>query len=609
LEFIMRGTPPGIVAVVLALGVVLPSGSASAQSFQSRRWYDGTPVRQVQYETSTPIPSEGYLRLEEMKVEIALLADLATFPCYFAPQAAGGTLGLRGFVPNVLVRQRALDIARRSTFLAVRDELIFQPQQKPRPSPRSVEVLQEEAIELLSEKLGPVVRDIGVVALPNGTIVLMGEIESVEAKLEISRVLRQLPDCWGAVNVLTPKQVLRDGQRLVQVTRDGSTTVSPSALGQEFNALGVSSVEAMTRKPAPLPKTPPPIALAQKPPAAPAPKAISLPPPPPPRGFDALDGDLRLPRISPAKVTKAPVKTEEKKGTNLEALTPPQLPAKWGRPARSERAVERVEKRDPPSANAVPRSSPLPTISAPKPLPAPARVENKNTSLEALTPPQLPSKWGQPSLRWKPPEPKRPASPPSPTRSVETRKPALVVPNKPSQSSVAAPPAVKPPPKKTAPAMTWHRPSGSEESEPQAPAARPSPPAPNPVQVIPPRPPSRSTTAPIRPSLHWPPAYAAPASESNGRAGTITFDDPPPPPVSAPKATAAPIVPANLQRQVKSVCGRQARDVLIQRQPDGSFLVRVKVPDLSASDQLTRKILAIPDMTAPNVRLMMDVGP
>jgi len=68
-------------------------------------------------------------------------------------------------------------------------------------------------------------------------------------------------------------------------------------------------------------------------------------------------------------------------------------------------------------------------------------------------------------------------------------------------------------------------------------------------------------------------------------------------------------VPAELQRQIQSLCGRQARDVVVAAQYDGSVLVRVKVANHAIEDQLSRKILALPEMQSWQVRLLIEIEP
>lgn len=597
----MRRTLRGAVGVVLAIGALLPAWPASAQSTRQPLWYQSSPtqwnrsspIRKVQYEAPVVL-HEAHSRLEEMKVELALLSDIAAFPYYLGARATGDTLALRGFVPNDMVRQRVLEIARRSTFLTVTDELKAQKNLSLRPSLRPAETLQEEGMEMLRKKLGEPARQMTLTARPNGIVVLKGRIDSVESKVEISRLFRQLSGCFGIVNELIVEQVLRDGQRVVQVTRDGTMLVAPSALGLEPEKISTPSSIPAVVKPTPLPETPTPTYLpdktsatstAAKPMVLPSPRPTLPPPTPlPRRGLDAQDGELRLP--NPSKPTNGqPKATPGNQGTSLEALTPPQLPTKWSQPATNRKSQE-VKRQTSPTATTpsgtqdktpTVLSSPIRWIDTKKPTPTAATTPS-GTQAKIPTVLTSPNRWAD-------------TKKPTPTADVKKSSPAAFAESHPATAD-----------------MSWHRPRGSEESEQNTSVATQKPEMP-----------SRITTPPsptsVSPSRRWPPAYeshSSHSSESNGRPGLITFDDDPPAmpklPV-VPMGSAHPVIPSNLQRQVKSVCGRQARDVAVEVQRDGAVLVKVKVPNQSVEGQLTKKILAIPEMTSPKVRLMMDVGP
>jgi hypothetical protein len=106
--------------------------------------------------------------------------------------------------------------------------------------------------------------------------------------------------------------------------------------------------------------------------------------------------------------------------------------------------------------------------------------------------------------------------------------------------------------------------------------------------------------------MHWPPAYdVRPPETKAGRPGVIVFEEESEPPQPAGRSAVLP----ELKQQVMSVCGRQARDVSVETQRDGSVLVKVKVASASIGDKLTHKILTIPQMASPKVRLTMDITP
>jgi hypothetical protein len=73
-------------------------------------------------------------------------------------------------------------------------------------------------------------------------------------------------------------------------------------------------------------------------------------------------------------------------------------------------------------------------------------------------------------------------------------------------------------------------------------------------------------------------------------------------------ADAAP-QPAKLQARVRSACGLRARDVQVQRQADKTLLVTVRLPNTKAQDEAIKKIMELPEMTSPQVRLVVEVKP
>jgi hypothetical protein len=60
---------------------------------------------------------------EEVRIELAWMADPATFPCYLGVYRDGNALKVRGFVPSEAVRARAIQIAGEQSGMTVVDEL------------------------------------------------------------------------------------------------------------------------------------------------------------------------------------------------------------------------------------------------------------------------------------------------------------------------------------------------------------------------------------------------------------------------------------------------------------------------------------------------------
>lgn len=558
----MRRALLGTVGIMLAIAIVVPTPLVSAQ-FLARFRRQQAPVRTDRYGSGTLLSTE-HQRLAEMKVELALLGDIATFPYDFSARASGDTVELRGHVPNDMIRQRAMELARHSTFRRVIDGLRIQPNLSVRSILRPPPVVQREGIELLQGELGEPAKQMSLEARPNGVVVLTGRIDSVESKLEISRLFRRLSGCSAVINELTIETTLLDGQRMARVTRNGLLIVSPSALWQELGPQSTSPPALVPEKEAPRP--------ADQQPAVPVPELTEV------SSLNAHEGELSLPvsldQKQQSKQAKLPV---EKIGSDWEAFAPSKFPVKWGHPAASwEAQAKELEAAYLLPKPAAPQTAQQQVPRTPQParqqdnMPTPIRMVGQSADTKK---PQLPTATNKPNR-------KRDGSR---FNFAETRKG----------------------PETT---MTWRRPGGSEESE-----AKVTPSAEGPPTVARDRDNPTPSVSSLRSPRRWPPAYVTGPPPGQGRRGIIAFEDAPKPPASNTKPTVIamtrPVVPAELQRKIKSLCGRQARDVVAAVQRDGSVLVRVKVANRFIEDQLSRKILALPEMTSPRVRLMMEIEP
>jgi hypothetical protein len=605
-----------------------------------------------------------------------LLADTATFPYYLSGRVTGGNLEVRGYVPNAMVRQRVLDIARRTTALRVIDglELLARPRVHA-PAPR-LEVLQQEATELLSKHFSELARRVRIEARSDGVLTLNGSLNSIEEKLTVCKLFRQLSGCSGVVDQLSIQPIVRDGQRVVPVTKDAALTAPP----------------------------PMPVAKATQP-------TVTTVSTSAPSALRPQQDELRLPTIVSGKTTTA---KPEETGT----VKPPAPVMKWGQSAKEREGSKSDGKTSTVAATTSPAlvKPPVPWTNAPV---------AKTDDARAVKPPAPVSKWGQPAMSWESqvkPKPvvnaskdavaKTTVSPTekTTTKSAKKSKPDVFASqqrpgesSKGSTDSVAALTAPTPP-------RRWQHSGGSEESEPhvepltkpvpsstsasassarktesqptaiapvhKTPAPLPKPiarqadssprpdgsmrptPSPTPAPIVWPEtrqalpeattrktPADRADTdaerrlvtgnsdpRPRRPAStisqvvrldrpsRWPPAYdIRPAEPKNGRPGVIEFDDEPteePAPQPAPQSAAARlgpvakrvVVPAELRRNIAAVCGKQAREVIVEQQRDGSVQVRVKVASPAIGDQLTQKILTIPEMASPKVRLTVDVS-
>ena len=655
----MRRALRRAVGVLMASGVVSLARPALAQ--MSGPLSADQPPQAMQYEENVAL-TEGHSRLEEMKVQLGLLADIATFPYYLGARAAGENLTVTGYVPNERVKQRALELARQHTFLRVADGLRIQGNLSLRPPLRPADVLQKEGAELLVKNLGETGRQIQLQARPNGLIVLSGSVASVEEKVEISRLFRRLGGCSGVINDLTVQTLLRDGQRVMSVTKDGMQTVAPSAGNtdaepslappvmpgpipgtwkaaplprKEIFGEPHKEIIAEPRKEMPVPhkemETPAP---AREPAVLPPPQPTLPPPPPTPssRNLDSHEGELSLPTLPVIKSGSAlppPAKSGATNNTlpeirNLSSTSGDQVPASPPAPkakpsAMSWESETPASTTSPKSITITPPDEKLssaghdetPKIKKGKPHKSDtfatdsAAPTHGDGSADALTAPTPSMSWRRPGS-WEASETPAKATPPAP----------------------ATPTAPKPSTAPPAPASSAGGVAGAsfEHSAAPLPAGTPTPPAP-PATTPAPAPASR----PVR---RWPPAYdVRPPQEEAGHAGTIEFDEgqtgtiefeeePPAkaapasalsaPPPAMPRTTTQDlyrsVVPDNLKRQVSAVCGRQIKDVTAVVQSDASVLVTVKVTK-AAEKQVMAKILAIPEMSSSRVRLSMEIVP
>ncbi len=524
----MRSVLRGGVGVLLMIAAEIAAPSAPAQTFDPRLGDQPPLVRTVAPQKNT-VPSEGQVRLEEMKVELALLADRDLFPHSLGVFAAGNALELCGFVPNEAVKQRALALARRSTFLTVRDVMKVHNSPSTPPPKRAESALKQEAAELLERNLGDPAKQITLNVRPNGLIAAAGPIDSLENKLAVSRLFREVSGCTGVVNELIVQRIVRDGQCVVRLTRDGSMIVPPSALGLQPETVAVSAAPtAHTVVPASLAiaATPPP-SQANPPQPAPQPAKPVIPPPPPTNSLDGWESELHLPTASPSKATQATPTPAAPQVSQDDAKLPTGVPLAH-QPAETNKQDILASQSKPSGV----RDNPHPNFAETRTATESARTGRCAGGSEASEPMVNGPAFGS-SRRW-------------------------------------------PPAYETQPAVAANGKAGAILfDDDTAPAAKPT--------------------------------------ADHGKVGVILFDEdpapPPPKPALATTATSPPLVPADLERQVKSVCGRQAQAVWVETQSDGMLLVKVKVPSESVQDQLTRKIFAIPGMTSPKVRLIMDVGP
>lgn len=554
--------------------------------------------------------SVGGNRLEEMKVELALLSDSATFPYFLGVRSSGPILEVHGDIPHESNRQRALQLARQNTALQVLDGMTIKPGRIQRPPLRGSQVLQREGESLLARTLGDAARHFQFEARPNGMAIVRGCVDSVEEKLAISRIFYQLPGCTGVDNQLVLQPILRDGQRFAQVTKDGSQLTATSA--QATARLMPSHSGALPTFPGSLPAASHSVASSAN-------------------SWAAQEEELRLPTTAPSRVRQvAAVKPTPRKRepgpspTNdasanavgsVDVLTAPKTPESWSRPSTPRQAEIRVQAPPLPSANRVRPAMAWESVNRTKPAAPPTvSVDRPAIRWECRDPAQSAQKSAAPPVK------------PIPVRQAKRENRSLMVtaPNRmqpearplPSAQSSGNAPPVRPafrwppahPPDGPPPRRPMDVPLSTHTAPPPAVPVKPMPPPP--AKPVPPPPAKPSATVGRPGTITFEEASEPAAKKSTGHPGSITFEETPTPAANRPAVSLAPpIAPADLKRKVIAVCGRQARDVQVEMQRDGSILVQVRAANSFAERQLTRKILTIPEMASPRVRLTTQIGP
>lgn len=172
---------------------------------------------------------EDMVALEEMKLELAWLANPATFPYQLRAQvrrtAQGAFVEISGFILNEAVREQALQTARATTKLPLVDSMRVYPGLTLRSGSSKPDTLRAKAIQALTDAFGEQASRFEVTTTPTGQVTVSGVIASFEEKLSVSRLLKRLSGCSCVDNRLNVNIVLREGKPHVVVSVDGRRTV------------------------------------------------------------------------------------------------------------------------------------------------------------------------------------------------------------------------------------------------------------------------------------------------------------------------------------------------------------------------------------------------
>lgn len=156
----------------------------------------------------------------------------------------------------------------------------------------------------------------------------------------------------------------------------------------------------------------------------------------------------------------------------------------------------------------------------------------------------------------------------------------------------------------------------AEKDLPLAPLKVTDEPAPvAPRIIVPPRPepaPEKKTTAgtPVAPRLILPPQHVemlieTPRVERTGPSTDGPVHDAAPADDHGPAGVGA----ADLERHIQTVCGKNAREVLVLPQGDGTQIVRITTSNKSLGKMLVERIRHVPGLSLPGVRVCIYVEP
>jgi len=183
-------------SMALLLGLSVPATAQLPGLFGTRP----TAAKQQPTAGAVKIGAEDYNRLTEILVELAWLADPATFPCLLEAHVDGAALQVKGHVPDHSVRERALQIARLHCPMTVVDGLKERANSAARPARLHPPQLLRAAQSSLQASFPQANHFFQVRCDADGRVRVSGFVGSFEEKLAVSQTLRRLHGCTAALN-------------------------------------------------------------------------------------------------------------------------------------------------------------------------------------------------------------------------------------------------------------------------------------------------------------------------------------------------------------------------------------------------------------------------
>ena len=569
-------------------------------------------------------------------------------------------------MPTAAIREHALRVARLHTRLPVASGVEVRPDAGRSAEHLPADAVRQGAVEVLSRGFGMTSRGWEIRAEDDGRVVVNGSSNSVEEKLAVSRTLRRVRGCTGVGNHLMVSPMMRAGRMVTLVTADGALTIPGMVTNLE--GTGQEAPAPVPPRSAPAPEAAPVTGTVLWKPATPAPSAVphspyagnsepprpvvtrSAPPdapaaswtPPPPSdglalprvmpSFETGSGvaptqyapspyagtvqaaampAVKKPASVPARAAKTPAPADE----NVDLLSTPEVPSSWSRTEEKGKnktsgsiAVARPDLERQMTADQLlgrPAEKPAAGTNS---APATVRASGTASAWTATTPPPPAEK----PTRTLPAVPK-PAPVTRVGHRIETSGPVVA----------EAVPHVAPPKRPEAGPTTWmpyihalaaahshilppilrvpEPPGGWQPAHVSTPPAAPAADKLGALAAPSTGAQARSVTKPAGPHVtHGKLIFAENYLEEGKSAGVQQ---------TGHKVKSDGAAPSGLKKKVEAACGPEARGVRVTVGPDKVTRVEIKVVSNAAVNSVTEKVLRLPEVTAPNVRLDVTVGP
>jgi hypothetical protein len=156
---------------------------------------------------------------DEIQVELAWLADPATFPCRLGAYLDGDTLKIRGFVPNEAIKMKAMEIAGQHTAMPLIDELRIYSNIPMPAAGVAVDSVLGDAAQALAKQLGDKANPLELTASISGQVVVTGPLPSLQDQLAVSHCLWGVHGCTSVKNLTSIP-----GSTTASIVTDKTTT-------------------------------------------------------------------------------------------------------------------------------------------------------------------------------------------------------------------------------------------------------------------------------------------------------------------------------------------------------------------------------------------------